>query len=62
MQMAKFDCKLIAYYGKRIDSLTRDELKSAIEELATGIYDFAVKNKRRSEIKKVNTRLECSED
>jgi len=60
--MAKIDCKQIAYYGRPIDSLTRDELISALEELAGAIHDCAVKNKRCSEIIKVNTGLVCSED
>jgi len=60
--MAKTDSKQIAYYGKPIDSLTRDELISALEELAGAIHDCAVKNKRCSEIIKVDTGLECSKD
>ena len=43
-----FDCKQIAYYGKLIDSLTRVELISALEELAGAIHDCAVENRRRS--------------
>jgi len=56
--MPKIDSKQIAYYGKPIDSLTRDELLSAIEELAGAIHECAVKNKRCSEIIKVDTELE----
>jgi hypothetical protein len=44
--MCKIDSKQIAYYGKPIDSLTRDELISAFEELAGAIHDCAVKNKK----------------
>ena len=43
--MPKIDSKQIAYYGKPIDFLTRDELISAIEEMADTIHDCAVKNK-----------------
>ena len=57
--MSKIYCKQIAYYGKPIDSLTREELISALEELAGAIHDCALKNKRRSEIIKVDTGLEC---
>jgi hypothetical protein len=55
--MPKIDCKQIAYYGKPIDSLTREELISALEELAGVIHDRAMKNKRCSEILKVDTGL-----
>jgi len=44
--MYKIDCKQIAYYGKPIDSLTRDELISALEELAGAIHECAMKNKK----------------
>ena len=44
--MSKIECKQIAYYGKPIDSLTRDELISALEELAGAIHDCAVANKK----------------
>jgi hypothetical protein len=60
--MAKIDCKQIAYYGKPIDSLTRKELISALEELAGAIHDCAVKNKRCSEIIKIDTGLECKDE
>jgi hypothetical protein len=43
--MSKIECKQIAYYGKPIDSLTRDELISALEELAGAIHDCAEANK-----------------
>ena len=44
--MSKIDASQIAYYGKPIDSLTKDELISALEELAGAIHDCAVKNKK----------------
>jgi hypothetical protein len=42
--MCKIDSKQIAYYGKPIDLLTRNELISALEELAGAIHDCAVEN------------------
>jgi hypothetical protein len=57
--MSNIDCKQIAYYGKPIDSLTRDELISAIEELAGAIHDCAAENKKCGEIIKINTGVEC---
>jgi hypothetical protein len=60
--MSKIDCKQIAYYGKPIDTLTRDELIGALEELAGAIHDCAVKNKKCSEIIKIHTGLECKDE
>lgn len=60
--MSKIDASHIAYYGKPIVSLTKDELINALEELAGAIHDCAVKNNRCSEIIKVATKLERSED
>jgi hypothetical protein len=57
--MTKIDCKQIAYYGKRIESLTRDELISALEELAGAIHDCAAENKKCADIIGVNTAVEC---
>ena len=48
--MSKIDASQIAYYGKPIDSLTRDELVSALEELGGAIHDCAVKNKKCRQI------------
>jgi len=56
--MSKIDASQIGYYGKPISSLTKNELISAIEELAGAIHECAVKNKRCSEIIKVDTELE----
>lgn len=39
--MSKIDRKRIAYYGRPVDSLTRDELITALEELAGAIHDCA---------------------
>jgi hypothetical protein len=60
--MSKIDCKQIAYYGKPIDTLTRDELISALEELAGAIHDCTVGNKRCSEILKIRTEVQCEDD
>jgi hypothetical protein len=48
------ECKQIAYYGKPIDSLPRDELISALEELAGAIQDCAVGRKKCEEILQIN--------
>ena len=48
--MTKIDRKQIAYYGKPIESLTRDELISALEELAGAIHDCASGSKKCEEI------------
>ena len=52
--MTKIDCKQIAYYGKRIDSLTRDELISALEELAGTIQECADGRKKCEDILQIN--------
>jgi hypothetical protein len=57
--MTKIDCKQIAYYGKPIESLTRDELISALEELAGTIHDCAVENKKCADVIGINTGVEC---
>jgi hypothetical protein len=41
--MSKLDVKDIAYYGKPIESLNKEELLEAILELAQMINDFPVK-------------------
>ena len=56
--MSKIDSKQIAYYGKPIDSLTREELINDLEELAGAIHDCAVKNKGCSQIIKINAGVE----
>ena len=53
--MFKIDASRIAYYGRPIASLTRDELISALEELAGAIHNCAVKNKMCSQIIKIST-------
>jgi hypothetical protein len=56
--MIKIDRNQIAYYGKPIDSLTRDELISALEELAGAIQGCAEENKECAKIIKINTGME----
>ena len=42
--MYRMEPKDIGYYGKPIDSLSREELICAITELAQAIYDCATSN------------------
>ncbi|MGD1974572.1 MAG: hypothetical protein PVH37_09705 [Desulfobacterales bacterium] len=56
--MPKIDRNKIAYYGKPIESLTRDELISALEELAGAIHGCAKENKECTKIIKINTGME----
>ncbi len=60
--MAKIHCKQIAYYGKPIESLTRDELISALEELAGAIQDCAVGRKKCEEILQIKDGADCTGD
>ena len=60
--MSKIDSKQIAYYGKPIDSLTRDELISALEELAGAIQDCAVGNKKCDQIIQIKDGVEGKGD
>ncbi len=60
--MSKIDCKQIAYYGKPIDSLTRDELINALEELAGAIHECAVKDKKCGQIIRIKVGAECKGD
>jgi hypothetical protein len=53
--MKKIDCKEIGYYGKPIESLTREELISALEELAGAICECAAQDKKCSEILRIST-------
>lgn len=48
--LKKFDYKEIGYYGKPIDSLTREELLEAFAELAGAIAECAVKGKKCEEL------------
>lgn len=58
--MSKIDRNQIAYYGKSIDSLTRDELINALEELAGAIHDCAMGNKKCREIIQIKDGAECT--
>ena len=56
--MPKIDRNQIAYKGKPIDSLARDELISALEELAGAIQGCAEENKECAKIIKINIGME----
>jgi hypothetical protein len=60
--MSKIDSKQIAYYGKPIDSLTREELIGALEELAGAIHDCAAGDRKCGEIIKINTGMQSKGD
>ena len=57
--MTRINCKQIAYYGQPVESLTRDELISALEDLAGAIHDCAVKGKKCDEIIQIKENIEC---
>ena len=52
--MKKVDRKQIGYHGKPIDSLTWEELISALEELADAIHECAAQDKKCSEILRIS--------
>jgi hypothetical protein len=60
--MSKINSKYIGYYGKPIDSLTRDELINALEELASAIQDCALGDKKCKEIIQINEIADCAGD
>ena len=60
--MSKIDSNQIAYYGKPIDSLTRDELIGALEDLAGAIQDCALKGRPCREIIQVKEIADCVGD
>jgi hypothetical protein len=60
--MSRIDCKRIACYGKPIESLTREELISALEELAGAIHDCAEANKKCADILGITNGMECKGD
>lgn len=60
--MSKIDCKHIAYYGKPIDTLTREELIGALETLAGAIHDCAIGNKKCAEIIQIEDGADCAAD
>ena len=55
--MSKVDRTEIAYYGQPIDTLSREELLQALEELASAIEDCAIKGKKCQEIIRVKKNL-----
>ncbi|MGB5747611.1 MAG: hypothetical protein WBM69_11540 [Desulfobacterales bacterium] len=59
--MTKIDCKEIAYNGSPIDSLTRDEMISAFEELAGAIHDCAEKGKKCEALLQIKKSIECKD-
>jgi hypothetical protein len=59
--MSKVERKAIAYYGRPIDTLSREELLQAFEELATAIQECAIKGNKCQEIIGVRERFEFKE-
>jgi hypothetical protein len=53
--MSRVPSKEIAYYGKPIETLTREELIRCIEELAGAINDCASQGKKCSDVIKIKT-------
>jgi hypothetical protein len=60
--MSKINCKQIAYYGKPIDTLTREELIGALESLAGAIHECAMGNRKCAEIIQIKDGAECAGD
>ncbi len=59
--MTKIDCKEIAYNGRPIESLTRDEMISALE-LAGAIHDCAEKGKKCEALLQIKKSIECKDE
>ena len=60
--MTKIDCKEIAYHGRPIESLTRDEMMSAFEELAGAIHDCAERGKKCETLLQIKKNIECKNE
>ena len=60
--MSKVDHKEIAYYGQPIDTLSREELLQAFEELASAIEDCAIKGGKCQDIVRVKRKSESKEN
>ena len=60
--MTKIDCKEIAYNGRPIESLTRDEMIIALEELAGAIHDCAEKGKKCEALLQIKPSIECKDE
>ena len=52
--MKKVDRKQVGYHGKPIDSLTREELISALEELADAIRECVARDKKCCDILRIS--------
>ena len=59
--MSKVNRKEIAYYGRPIDTLSREELLQAFEELAFAIEDCAIRGKLCQDIISVKRKAESKE-
>ena len=60
--MSKVDRKEIAYYGQPIDTLSREELLQAFEELASAIEDCVIKDGKCQDIISVKRKSESKEN
>ena len=60
--MSKVDRKEIAYYGRPIDTLSREELLQAFEELASAIEDCAIKDSKCQDIIHIKRKSESKEN
>ncbi len=60
--MKRISCREIAYYGKPINSLPREELIRALEELAEAIHNCAHQNKKCAELIGIREGLVCEPD
>ena len=56
--MSKVDRKEIAYYGQPIDTLSREELLQALEELVSAIEDCAIRDKKCQDIISIKRKSE----
>ena len=59
--MSKVDRKEIAYYGRPIDTLSREELLQAFEELASAIQDCSFRDSKCQDIIRVKRKSESKE-
>jgi hypothetical protein len=54
--MKKLEPNEIGYYGKSIDSLSKEELVQALTELANAVYECAIQNGTCREVLTFNER------
>jgi hypothetical protein len=59
--MSKVDRKEIAYYGQPIETLSREKLLQAFEELASAIQDCAIKGNKCQEIIHIKRKSDSKE-